>query len=154
MNADVDSDMAMRRERLERLIAAREAAITARLKSLKADIDARLDVGEALRRNALPIAGIALGAGFLLGSVVALRRSARRKQTPVTPQMQMPQTPSARPSSPTFFNQLAQTALNSAKSLALNYAADFATRKLQDWLAATMTQRAQSKPESQNRIKP
>lgn len=152
MNKTFSDEITKRRARLERMIAVREEAVTQRLKSLKEEVEARLDIGAIVQRNALPLAGIALGVGVMLGRIVAPRRSARHESMPMPPSQMA--TPSKPAHSPTFFNQLVRTALNTAKSFALNYAADFATRKLQDWLSAAMTQNAQSNSESQNRIKP
>ncbi|MFN3394611.1 MAG: hypothetical protein ACK41G_10465 [Candidatus Thermochlorobacter sp.] len=152
MNKNFSAEMMARRARLERMIAVREEAVTQRLKLLKEEVDARLDIGAIVQRNALPLAGIALGVGMMLGRIVAPRRSARHESVPMPPSQMA--TPSKPAYSPTFFNQLVRTVLNTAKSLALNYAAEFATRKVQDWLSATMTQNAQSNSEPQNRIKP
>ncbi|PIO46923.1 MAG: hypothetical protein CMR00_12990 [[Chlorobium] sp. 445] len=151
MSKNFSDEVMARRARLERMIAVREEAITQRLKSLKEELDARLDIGAIVQRNALPIAGIALGVGVMLGRIMAPRRSARHESVPMLPPQMA--TPSKPAHSPTFFTQLVRTVLNTAKSLALNYAADFATRKLQDWLSAAMTQNAQSNSESQNRTK-
>ncbi len=131
MKNDFDADIAMRRARLERIVAVREEAIGRRLKALKTEIDARLDIEVIVQRYALPAAGTALLAGFLLGRSLAKPRRVQHEPTQAT-QLAMLQNKSTR--SPKFLNQVAQTMLESAKSLALNYAADFATRKLQEWL--------------------
>mgnify|MGYP001025382954 CR=1 FL=1 len=139
MKSDFDADIAMRRARLERLVAVREEAVIERLEALKAEIDTRLDIENIVRRYALPIAGAALLAGFLLGRGVANARPVRREAMQAKPQL-APQNKNTRP--PKFLNQVAQAMLDSAKSLALNYASDFAMRKLQEWLKSTSAQKA------------
>ncbi len=138
MKSDFNANIATQRARLEQTIAAHEEAIVKRLKALKAEIDMRLDVENIARRYALPIAGAALLAGFLLGRGVAGARLVRRAAMQAKPQL-APQNKNTR--SPKFLNQVAQAMLDSAKSLALNYASDFAMRKLQEWLNSSSAQK-------------
>jgi hypothetical protein len=139
MKSDFDADIAMRRARLERIVTVREEAIGRRLKTLKTEIDTRLDIELVMQRYALPVAGTALLAGFLLGRSLGKPRRAQHEPAQAMP-LSTPQNKSSR--SPKFLNQIAQTLLESVKSLALNYAAEFATRKLQEWLTNTSVQKA------------
>jgi len=77
MKSDFNTNIAAQRARLEHTIAVHEEAIVKRLKALKAEIDTRLDVEAIVRQYALPVTGVALLAGFLIGRSVASARPAQ-----------------------------------------------------------------------------
>jgi predicted histidine transporter YuiF (NhaC family) len=148
MKSDFNTNIAAQRARLEHTIAVHEEAIVKRLKALKAEIDTRLDVEAIVRQYALPVTGVALLAGFLIGRSVASARPAQYDY--MQTKKQPPASKNTRSSK--FLNTVLRAMLGSAKTLALNYASDFAARKLQEWLTKSGQGMLQTNSSPKNHI--